>query len=105
MGGDLRICRPKKRQDVGSYDTYPPRTKPRLCVLCSPWRPGTSVDGIFDSTTESLSLTIPGATPGAASASTAGAPAPLARGTHTLSLRVADSAGNVGSATTTFLTP
>lgn len=55
-----------------------------------PWRLGTTVDGIFDSTSESLALPVPKG---------------LARGTHTLSLRVADAAGNVGSATTTFVVP
>jgi sugar lactone lactonase YvrE len=65
-----------------------------------PWQLGTTVDGIFDSTSESIALAIPGAGPAAAGATIA----PLARGTHTLSLRVADAAGNVGSSTTTFLT-
>ena len=81
-----------------------------------PWQLGTTTDGIFDSTTESLAFPLPGATSGTGSASSAtassaggtapsaGAFAALSRGTHTLSLRVADSAGNVGSATTTFLT-
>lgn len=54
-----------------------------------PWQLGATVDGIFDSTTESVTVS---------------APAGLARGTHTLSLRVADAAGNVGSATATFVT-
>ncbi|HVV82994.1 MAG TPA: hypothetical protein VHE35_07930, partial [Kofleriaceae bacterium] len=70
-----------------------------------PWQLGTTVDGIFDSTSESISLPLPGPAPAgssAAGAPAAGSPtAPLTRGTHTLSLRVADSAGNVGSSTTT----
>ena len=81
-----------------------------------PWQLGTTTDGIFDSTTESLAFPLPGATSRTGSASSAassattgtapsaGAFAALSRGTHTLSLSVADSAGNVGSATTTFLT-
>lgn len=53
-----------------------------------PWQLGTTVDGIFDSTSEAVKVD---------------APKDLARGTHTLSLRVADAAGNVGSATATFV--
>lgn len=52
------------------------------------WQLGTTTDGIFDGETEGLRVDIPG---------------DLAKGTHTLSLRVADAAGNVGSATTTFV--
>jgi len=55
-----------------------------------PWRLGATVDGIFDSTSEGVALPVPKG---------------LARGTHTLSLRVADAAGNVGSATTSFVVP
>ena len=54
-----------------------------------PWQLGTTTDGIFDSTTESLSIPLPSG---------------LGRGTHTLSIRVADAAGNVGSSTATFVT-
>jgi hypothetical protein len=53
-----------------------------------PWQLGTTTDGIFDSESETLRLDIP---------------AGLTKGTHTLSLRVADAAGNVGSATATFV--
>jgi hypothetical protein len=78
-----------------------------------PWQLGTTVDGIFDSTSESISLAIPGLTASAGAGSTSAtrpasasaiSTAPLPRGTHTLSLRVADSAGNVGSSTATFIT-
>jgi hypothetical protein len=52
------------------------------------WQLGTTVDGIFDGEVESLRIDLPSG---------------LTKGTHTLSLRVADAAGNVGSATTTFV--
>lgn len=52
-----------------------------------PWQIGGTQDGIFDDQTELLKLTMPG---------------DLAKGTHTLAIRVADSAGNVGSVTTSF---
>jgi hypothetical protein len=52
------------------------------------WQLGTTVDGIFDGEEESLRIDLPTG---------------LAKGTHTLSLRVADAAGNVGSATATFV--
>ncbi len=52
------------------------------------WRLGTTSDGIFDGETESARLDVP---------------ANLAKGTHTLSIRAADAAGNVAAATTTFV--
>jgi hypothetical protein len=52
------------------------------------WQLGTTVDGIFDGEEESLRIDVPGG---------------LSKGTHTLSIRVADAAGNVGSATATFV--
>jgi hypothetical protein len=53
-----------------------------------PWQLGTTADGLFDEQTETLRVDLP---------------QDLARGTHTLSIRVADSAGNVGSVTVTFV--
>jgi hypothetical protein len=53
-----------------------------------PWQLGTTADGLFDDQTEDLRIDLP---------------AGLARGTHTLAVRVADSAGNVGSISTTFV--
>jgi hypothetical protein len=53
-----------------------------------PWQLGTTDDGLFDDLTEDLRIAIPGG---------------LARGTHTLAVRVADSAGNVGSTSATFV--
>lgn len=53
------------------------------------WRPATTADGLFDDLSEALRLRLPS----------------LAKGTHTLSLRAADAAGNVAAATTTFVVP
>ena len=53
-----------------------------------PWQLGTTADGLFDDQSEDLRLDLP---------------AGLSRGTHTLAIRVADAAGNVGSVSTTFL--
>jgi len=52
------------------------------------WQLGTSGDGLFDDLTEDLRIELPSG---------------LARGTHTLAVRVADAAGNVGSTSTTFV--
>lgn len=52
-----------------------------------PWQIGGTQDGIFDDPSELLKLTMP---------------SDLAKGAHTLAIRVADSAGNVGSATASF---
>ncbi|MCE9573616.1 MAG: hypothetical protein K8W52_10710 [Deltaproteobacteria bacterium] len=53
-----------------------------------PWQLGTTADGLFDDLAETLRVDLP---------------ADLAPGSHTLSLRVADASGNVGSSTTTFV--
>jgi hypothetical protein len=53
-----------------------------------PWQLGTTADGLFDDQTEDLRLDLP---------------QQLSRGTHTLAVRVADSAGNVGSTSATFV--
>jgi hypothetical protein len=53
-----------------------------------PWQLGTTADGLFDDQTEDLRIDLPTG---------------LTRGTHTLAVRVADSAGNVGSTSTTFI--
>lgn len=53
-----------------------------------PWQLGTTVDGLFDDQSEDLRLDLPGG---------------LSRGTHTLAIRVADAAGNVGSISSTFV--
>jgi hypothetical protein len=53
-----------------------------------PWQLGTSGDGLFDDLTEDLRIELPTG---------------VSRGTHTLAVRVADAAGNVGSTSTTFV--
>src|SRR5262249_15589672 len=53
-----------------------------------PWQLGTTSDGLFDDTHEDLRIDIPTG---------------LSRGTHTLAVRVADSSGNVGSTSATFV--
>ncbi|HEY4177708.1 MAG TPA: hypothetical protein VGM90_12770 [Kofleriaceae bacterium] len=53
-----------------------------------PWQLGTTADGLFDDAAEDLRIDIP---------------AGLSRGTHTLAVRVADSSGNVGATSTTFV--
>jgi hypothetical protein len=53
-----------------------------------PWQLGTTADSLFDEQTETLRVDLP---------------QDLAPGTHTLSIRVADSAGNVGSTTVSFV--
>jgi hypothetical protein len=53
-----------------------------------PWQLGTTADGIFDDLSETVSVQMPSG---------------LDKGTHTLAIRVADAAGNVGSTSTTFV--
>ena len=52
------------------------------------WQLGATADGLFDDQSEDLRVDLP---------------AGLPRGTHTLAIRVADAAGNVGSISTTFV--
>ncbi len=53
-----------------------------------PWQLGSTSDGLYDDLAEDLRLDLPTG---------------LARGTHTLAVRVADASGNVGSTSTTFV--
>ena len=53
-----------------------------------PWQLGAASDGLYDDQTEELRIDLPTALP---------------RGTHTLAVRVADAAGNVGAQSTTFV--
>lgn len=53
-----------------------------------PWQLGTTSDGLYDDLAEDLRIDLPPSLP---------------RGTHTLAVRVADAAGNVGSTSTTFV--
>jgi hypothetical protein len=52
------------------------------------WQLGATADGLFDDQSEDLRIDLPTGMP---------------RGTHTLAVRVADAAGNVGSISTTFV--
>jgi hypothetical protein len=53
-----------------------------------PWQLGASSDGLFDDLTEDLRIDLPTG---------------LARGAHTLAVRVADAVGNIGSTSATFV--
>jgi hypothetical protein len=53
-----------------------------------PWQLGTTADGLFDDQNEELRIDLPTG---------------MTRGTHTLAVRVADAAGNVGSTSATFV--
>ncbi|MDQ3368234.1 MAG: hypothetical protein M3680_22650 [Myxococcota bacterium] len=53
-----------------------------------PWQLGTTADGLYDDLSEDLRIALPQG---------------LARGTHTLAVRVADAAGNIGSVSSTFV--
>jgi hypothetical protein len=53
-----------------------------------PWQLGASADGLFDDLTEEVRIELPTG---------------LTHGTHTLAVRVADAAGNVGSTSSTFV--
>jgi hypothetical protein len=53
-----------------------------------PWQLGASSDGLFDDLTEELRIDLPTG---------------LARGAHTLAVRVADAVGNIGSTSATFV--
>lgn len=55
-----------------------------------PWLVGATSDGLFDSTSELLRIELPGG---------------LDPGMHTLAIRVADEAGNIGAASVTFRVP
>ncbi|MBK7539064.1 MAG: hypothetical protein IPI49_27600, partial [Myxococcales bacterium] len=52
-----------------------------------PWQLGATDDGLFDDLTETLRIALPSG---------------LSKGAHTLAIRTADAAGNVGSTSTTF---
>jgi len=76
------------RADARVADELSVITEMAFAIDDGPWQLGTTTDGIFDGEAESLRVDVPTG---------------LSKGTHTLSLRAADAAGNVGSATTTFV--
>ena len=76
------------RAQARATDTISTIAEMAFSVDDGPWQLGTTSDGLYDDTTEDLRLDLP---------------VGLARGTHTLAIRVADAAGNVGSTSTTFI--
>lgn len=76
------------RADARITDALSVVTELAFSIDDEPWRLGTTADGIFDGESEAARLEIP---------------ANLGKGTHTLSIRAADAAGNVAAATTTFV--
>jgi hypothetical protein len=76
------------RADAKISDALSVVTEVAFSVDDEPWRLGTTIDGIFDGETEGLRLDVPTG---------------MAKGTHTLSIRAADAAGNVAASTTTFV--
>ena len=64
-------------------------TEMAFAVDDGPWQLGTTADGMFDDSTETLRIDLPST---------------LAKGTHTLAVRVADAAGNVGAISSSFVT-
>jgi len=82
----LKITYPKAQ--ARASDSLSTIAEMAFSVDDGPWQLGTTADGLFDDLGEDLRIDLP---PG------------LARGTHTLAVRVADAAGNVGSTSTTFV--
>ncbi|MBK9037451.1 MAG: hypothetical protein IPL61_40440 [Myxococcales bacterium] len=76
------------RADARITDALSVVTELAYAIDDETWRMATTVDGIFDDQTEALRLAVP---------------TTLAKGTHTLSIRAADAAGNVAAATVSFV--
>jgi hypothetical protein len=76
------------RATAKASDALSPLSEMAFSVDDGPWQLGTTADGLFDEQSETLRIDLP---------------TDLAAGTHTLSIRVADASGNVGSSTTTFV--
>jgi hypothetical protein len=76
------------RATARAHDTLSTIAEMAFSVDDGPWQLGTTADGLFDDQTEDLRIDLP---------------ASLPRGTHTLAVRVADGAGNVGSTSATFV--
>ena len=83
---DLKITYP--HATARAHDAISTIAEMAFSVDDGAWQLGTTADGLFDDQTEDLRLDLP---------------QQLARGTHTLAVRVADSAGNVGSTSATFV--
>ncbi len=76
------------RARARATDTLSPIVEMAFSIDDDVWQLGTTADGIYDDQVEELRLDLPTGLP---------------RGTHTLAIRVADAAGNVGSMSTTFV--
>jgi hypothetical protein len=76
------------RASARATDATSPIAEMAFSVDDGPWQLGTTADGLFDDQTEDLRAELPAGMP---------------HGTHTLAIRVADSAGNVGSTSATFI--
>jgi hypothetical protein len=83
---DLRVQYPKATAKAN--DALGVITELAFSVDDGPWQLGTTGDGIFDDLAETLVIDMA---------------KDLAKGTHTLAIRVADQHGNVGSTSTTFV--
>jgi hypothetical protein len=76
------------RAQARAADALGTITEMAFSVDDGPWQLGTTADGLFDDASEELRIDLP---------------LNLPRGPHTLAIRVADAAGNVGSTSTTFV--
>ncbi|HEY6037891.1 MAG TPA: PQQ-binding-like beta-propeller repeat protein [Kofleriaceae bacterium] len=83
---NLQIAYP--RATARAHDNLGTIAEMAFSVDDGPWQLGTSADGLFDDQSEDLRVDIPQG---------------LARGTHTLAVRVADASGNVGSTSASFV--
>jgi hypothetical protein len=82
----LKITYP--RAQARASDSISTIAEMAFSVDDGPWQLGSTTDGLFDDLGEDLRIDLP---------------ANLPRGTHTLAVRVADAAGNVGSTSATFV--
>lgn len=76
------------RAQVRAQDALNTIAEAAFSVDDGPWQLGATADGLFDDLTEELRIDLP---------------ANLPRGTHTLAVRAADAAGNIGSTSKTFV--
>jgi len=83
---NLAIAYPKAT--ARAHDNLGTIAEMAFSVDDGPWQLGSTADGLFDDQTEDLRIEVSSG---------------LARGTHTLAVRVADSSGNVGSTSSSFV--
>ena len=82
----LKVAYPKAT--AKATDAINVITEMAFSIDDGPWQLGTTGDGIYDDLSETLVVDMP---------------TDLAKGNHTLAIRVADASGNVGSTSTTFV--